>query len=190
MTKQHDQIVDKIVETVANFAGRQMCEEFPYATTGDVGAESIDGLDAAVRTFANEWIENNVRPMYFSGDWCEPENGVGPWEAYEAVRFGPSWNGWATPLVTRAVAERIVERQQRIAREHPGIDARLLMWHNDTLVVVEEDESHYADLIEPTEDGLYDVSLGWCWSRLDRMTDLHFRVCLSNGGVRDYSTTS
>jgi hypothetical protein len=164
----------------------------PEITTGDLPPDVDIEFDQKATEAIGAWLEFNAppKPLYFSGDWCI-DDVPGPATAYEAVRFGPSWNGWVTPVVTKTVAEHIVERQQQIARDNPDIDSQMLAWHNDDLLVIEPDndpENHpLADVIHPTEDGLYGIGLGWCWWSAVNTDGIDYRVVLSNGGVFDYT---
>lgn len=88
---------------------------------------------------------------------------VGADEAgYPAIRYGEPWNGWETPVVTRAVLASILDR----VREESGEPHR---WDGDVAVVsgaVVDGPPEYEDRIEPNLDGHYDIGgLGWTWVR-------------------------
>lgn len=96
---------------------------------------------------------------WVTGDWtlliAETER------KYPVAAFGPYWNGLATPLVTRAVAEQIVEDQQLLIDHYDSPDMARLSWDGDSIRV------HYPDpriddfTVEPAP--FYDLGLGWAW---------------------------
>lgn len=87
------------------------------------------------------------------GDWTD--------EVFQASAVGPEWNGWLTPRFTHEEADRIVRR--------PTLDDdSTLTWvTKDDGVAVIRYEVHgdggFIEFIHADADGLYDLSLGWCW---------------------------
>ncbi|MDV7176010.1 hypothetical protein R4144_22195 [Gordonia amicalis] len=69
---------------------------------------------------------------------------------WTAVRFGPSWNGWATPVVTREVLESVVEAAE-----------------GETLHFIETTAVLSGDKLRPDFEGNYDLGqIGWCFIQL------------------------
>lgn len=100
------------------------------------------------------------RKFLFSGDWME-NNLVG-------YSDGRRWNGWAIPLVTKAVAVQIVGDLNAVSAGCPE-DCFTARWEGETLMIFDPTEGEEF-AVQPqavqTDDGevlLYDVSLGWCW---------------------------
>jgi hypothetical protein len=78
---------------------------------------------------------------------------------WEAVRFGPSWNGWATPVVTSETLRSIAEQTGAI---------RLTFDTDSVLVqgVAGDGEPVDGDLTRINADsaGNFDLTaLGWCF---------------------------
>jgi len=101
---------------------------------------------------------------YVSGDWM-----VGDGSLYViayAANLGAPWNGFATPLVTRGVAEQIVADQPGDVEGFEGID--VLRFDGDTLVRSAMDDGELVEQqrVDPV-DGLYDVGFGWCWDEVE-----------------------
>lgn len=75
-----------------------------------------------------------------------------PRRVYLAHSYGPTWNGWATPVIERGVVQQLLD-----ALDEPH------RW-GGTPVWVGDDDSHFS----PREDGLYDTRfLGWTFRRVD-----------------------
>lgn len=84
-----------------------------------------------------------------------------PVQSWEAVRYGQPWNGWATPVVTRAVLESILEAVRRRTGEPHRWEGSVAIVSGplDSLGVAE-----HAYRFEPDSHGRYDLgSLGWTW---------------------------
>lgn len=66
------------------------------------------------------------------------------------------WNGWLCPYVTKEVFDLIVY-EYTVKRKLDN-----------------QEENPWLDLAKtkPSEDGLYDVSHGFCWSEVDTINDL------------------
>lgn len=90
--------------------------------------------------------------------------------AYTAERFGSSWNGAATPVVSHRVMTALVARMQFQAVVLEGIDD--WRWDGNGVRVVPWDcdanDDTDATWVLPDTDGLYDLGvLGYTWVRLD-----------------------
>lgn len=86
-------------------------------------------------------------------------NADGRFPIFQAVRFGQTWNGWATPVVTRAVADQIVR--------YLDPDYLTVAMDGDTFVVTRADYPDEPERWKPMSDGLYAPGDGWTWSRHD-----------------------
>jgi len=91
--------------------------------------------------------------MKFIEDW-DPDT------EYDAVSFGPRWNGWATPVVTK---ETLVKMGERYAAEGGNAEGLWeLTWDGDTAVWSFEPEDSWR--MEPNQDGNYDLGqMGFCY---------------------------
>jgi hypothetical protein len=106
--------------------------------------------------------------VFVSGDWELVGEPYDRYEtAYHAAALGPTWNGWATPLFTCEVAEKVIARQDALAKAAQSTDWDHFTWDGDVLVGTSDS---YPDE-EPTRDEgvlvdgvrLYTVGDGWCW---------------------------
>ena len=78
-------------------------------------------------------------------------DGLGPGYAWSAVRYGQSWNGWVTPIVTRSVLESVVAAAE-----------------GETLHFIETTAVISGDKLRPDSDGNYDLGqIGWCFTKVD-----------------------
>jgi len=79
-----------------------------------------------------------------------------------------TWNGWLTPRMDPHAVETVMHSFAKAAEEEPALpNSYSHRWEDDgTLVVTETfDEEEWVDVIEPDEDGLYDLgSHSWTWS--------------------------
>jgi hypothetical protein len=76
---------------------------------------------------------------------------------YEAVSFGATWNGWLTPVVTRATVEELLGDNDHYTIKFAD---------NGTLTVTEPmgDELYDVEIVADT-NGNYDLGLlGWCFT--------------------------
>lgn len=73
-----------------------------------------------------------------------------PHKTYLAVNYGDSWNGWATPIVDRAVLSQLLSD---LGSPHT--------WCGDSVTLNDGEQ------LEPFFAGLYDLEpLGWMFSRV------------------------
>lgn len=85
-------------------------------------------------------------------------DGSNPDARYEAVRLGPRWNGWETPVVTRLTFETLLRT------EDPGGEWYRLTFDEKGVATLRYlQDPGYEDLIlEPSTNGYYDLGeLGW-----------------------------
>ena len=81
---------------------------------------------------------------------------------FDAVGYGPDWNGWATPVVTRATLEDLLSR---LDSEHlrgwvDGEDVLRIEYFDGRGV------PSMLDQLSPEVDGTYDLgSLAWTFER-------------------------
>jgi len=79
---------------------------------------------------------------------------------FPAVATGKPWNGWVTPIVTRAVAEAIAHFMD----EEGALCT--MTFDGDTAVVRDLNGTQADDILTPTSSGHYDLgSLGFTFSR-------------------------
>lgn len=75
-----------------------------------------------------------------------------PDRVYPARSYGPTWNGWATPVIERGVLQHLLDD---LDEPHK--------WVGSSLWVADDDKP-----FEPREDGLYDTHfLGWTFRPVD-----------------------
>lgn len=82
--------------------------------------------------------------------------------SFPAVGYGPRWNGWVTPIVTRETLEKFrsaCENDEEIMeslREQVGeYEGKMLEWEGDSLWLD-------GTLLSPSEDGTYSFGfIGW-----------------------------
>lgn len=85
--------------------------------------------------------------------------------AWQAESFGKPWNGWATPVVTRAVLADFVKHSPG-SLEMRGDGALLIAEQDGGFAAAYMDDEHYV--IHPNEAGLYDLGLlGFVFDHLD-----------------------
>jgi hypothetical protein len=80
---------------------------------------------------------------------------------WTAVSFGEPWNGWLTPVVTRATFDQIVE-------DAAGSTIAVTFTSNGTAMITEPfgEETIYFE-IAPDTDGNYDLApLGWTFDNV------------------------
>jgi len=94
----------------------------------------VDDVDYAARAFCtcgwaqNRWAHAHHMPsapddMHAADEHKRPTTAlrfIGVWDAdtlYDAVGFGRTWNGWATPVITREVLAQVIA-------DAPGFRAR------------------------------------------------------------------
>lgn len=92
--------------------------------------------------------------------------------SFEVADLGPYWNGFATPLVTKAQALEIIEAHNAAAANNRGLD--LLAFHTDEngneWVELDEygagrdKEATCSIRIDAGPDGLFDIGFGWVWT--------------------------
>lgn len=126
--------------------------------------------------------EIDRRERFFSGDWLGYDKGeeyryrIG----YRAERMGALWNGWATPLVTRAVLARMIETQDALFNDPESgfshdVEATLSL-DGDTLIMRQpspnlpvdpDDDTEDVHRLDPDAEGFYDLGvLGWTWTEV------------------------
>lgn len=86
-------------------------------------------------------------------------------QSWPALRFGPHWNGWASPVVTRDVLEQVL-----LASGEPHIWRGEIAWLGTPAADLESvDEPEFWDPISPEVDGTYNLrSLGWTFVVADQ----------------------
>jgi len=89
-------------------------------------------------------------------------------KAYPAMAYGPHWNGWLTPVVSRETFEKMVRNEY----SDPGDELYFTLSFDDNGVATftegGPDSDSYTHKIAPNEDGGYDLScLGWCFDEAD-----------------------
>lgn len=80
---------------------------------------------------------------------------------FDAIAYGDTWNGWATPVVTRATFVAMAELLSD--------DCSLGFDENGVATFTEggEDIETYTHVIAPNADGGFDLGcLGWCFDTL------------------------
>lgn len=77
---------------------------------------------------------------------------------YPAVAFGPRWNGFVTPTITREIAERMAAA---LSAEQ---GQTVMYFDEDTLVIPDLENGFPADRITPNDDQTYTLgAIGWCF---------------------------
>lgn len=79
--------------------------------------------------------------------------------AWPAVRFGPTWNGWATPVVTREVLAEVLAASGEPHRWEGDV-----AWLGTPAADLRPgEEPEFYDPVHPSEDRTYDLGqMGWC----------------------------
>lgn len=80
-------------------------------------------------------------------------------KTWEAVRFGPTWNGWATPVVTPATLSAIAQETGAIHLTF-GVAAVIVQGRDDCGERIDGDVTR----IDADSAGNFDLTaLGWCF---------------------------
>ncbi len=81
--------------------------------------------------------------------------------SWPAVTFGPTWNGFATPVVTRQTLREMLARSPEGHRwEHDTV----FVWSTIDLEDGASPDPSAVDRISPRPDGTYDLGvLGWAF---------------------------
>ena len=109
------------------------------------------------RNFVSAELPKVLGQIHVTGDWLEGKS-------FPAYTDGSRWNGWATPKVTREVADALIA-----VMAYEGDDVYRFRWEGNVLMIFdpqEQEESPVSPVLYETTDGslaLYDLSLGWCW---------------------------
>lgn len=85
---------------------------------------------------------------------------------FEAIAYGDTWNGWATPVVTRETFEAIA----RTLDAEDGVEADLKFDEHGVATFAEgaEESETNTHEIAPNAEGGYDLGcLGWCFDTVD-----------------------
>lgn len=78
---------------------------------------------------------------------------------WPAVRFGPPWNGFATPVVTRSTLASLL---QRAGEGHRWDGDVAVVWPTIDLDPGDPPDPETIDRLEPDAEGHYDLgALGW-----------------------------
>lgn len=81
---------------------------------------------------------------------------------YEAIAYGPTWNGWATPVVSRETLEQIVATEDDFTVQFDS-DGTALLIDNGW-----EDSEYDEITLRLTDSGGYNLfHLGWCFDTVD-----------------------
>jgi hypothetical protein len=110
----------------------------------------------------------------FSGDWEYDAEAETYTTGFTALRFGPAWNGFATPVVSHGVMRAFVARQHELRDRNPD-EFALVKWSADGSHVVIFGEGDDADTsLYPDRDGGYDLGwLGWCFEAIEDRSVRH-----------------
>lgn len=83
---------------------------------------------------------------------------------YEALAYGPRWNGWVTPVVTRDTLEQIARDA-----DPDGVYLSITFDVDGVATYVDLTNEDYDDIaIVPDDDGHYDLSvMGWTFYDVD-----------------------
>lgn len=106
-------------------------------------------------------------PLIFSGDW-EYNTTLDAYEAaFEAVKLGDSWNGFATPVVTHQVMDALVARQGWLEALTPNTYDHW-QWDGNGVMVTPQEEPEEVSWVMPDEEGHFDLSvMGLTFTTLD-----------------------
>ena len=81
---------------------------------------------------------------------------------WPAEQFGPSWNGWDTPKVTR---DTLVFLLLHVIADEQGSYRGFAISGAGAASIIDVED--HVDSINPNADGLYDLTgLGWTFSRV------------------------
>ncbi len=101
------------------------------------------------------------------GDWDIEDGRVA--EAYAGVVVA-QWGGGVEWLADRAVAERVVARQERLQAAWADLDPEdvpSLRFDGDTIVLSAGGPDGLYERYAPEPDGRYRISFGWTWAEID-----------------------
>jgi hypothetical protein len=107
--------------------------------------------------------------LVFSGDWeYDAEAGVHV-TGFTAARFGPSWNGFASPVVSHGVMRAFVDRLRELDADDPTAGYPVFEWDSARSSVRVSGEGYDPDVhLQPDGDRLYDLAcLGWCFDAIE-----------------------
>ena len=85
---------------------------------------------------------------------------------YEAVAYGPTWNGWATPIVTRETYAALIKGEDPNGEYYELVfdEAGVAILHD----FAADDDDYEPYRIVPDDDGHYDLGeLGWTFETVD-----------------------
>ena len=86
--------------------------------------------------------------------------------SWSAVSFGPDWNGWAAPHVTRETLEDVLAD---VFEGHRWERDVVVTWSTVDLDPGDEHDPETECRVAPGPDGTYDLRvLGWMFERVDR----------------------
>ena len=84
---------------------------------------------------------------------------------FEAVAYGPRWNGWATPVVTRETLEKFYAQCVQDKDIMDTLRENEEEYEGPMLELTEEGLWIEGSLIAPNEDGTYSFGfIGWTFS--------------------------
>jgi hypothetical protein len=114
-----------------------------------------------------DMTDTDTTAVYFSGDW-EHNSTLDAYEtAYAAVAYGPKWNGFAKPIVTRQVMEAFVARQTMLNADDPN-NTDVLRWDGNGVSVDRPELGEEEWWLLPNEDDHFDLGgLGYTFETLD-----------------------
>lgn len=114
-----------------------------------------------------------VTKTYVSGEW-EWQDTLDCYEtAYAVVSVGKSINGFATPVVTADVLDKIIHRQAFLFGPADGAQ---MQWDGNGVRVVDTDNEDGYWLM-PDTDGNFDLTpLGWTWEAVNEDDNVLRRI--------------
>ena len=146
-------------------AARRPIATYRAVSSRDASSTARDGEAVyEVRSLKTTGGRSEAEILFEDGRWqlCDPTADLVPGFAFDAFddhvflaeAYGEPWNGFDTPVVTRAVLRDVLASLEMIH-----------YWEGDTAVLEVED---YEDRIAPREDGLYDLrQTGWTVLKVD-----------------------
>ena len=92
-----------------------------------------------------------------------------PERAWPVEYFGPTWNGWAAPVVTREVLADVLTASGEPHRWEDDV-----AWLGTPAADLRAgEEPEYYDPVRPGEDGTYDLGqMGWCFVEVPKPSTL------------------